>query len=348
MGAAAALGRCAVSTDTAGSGDTAGGRGQGHRAGRPRRALLAGAAAALAAVTAETLGRAAPAQASPGQPVLQSTDNVGNTQRTAVFTTGNNEWAQLAVPDDAGLGSLGIYAHGQDFGVYADTTVGTGVFGIGGGGSPGVQGSSNGDAPGVAGVGGGTNPGVAGTGGAAGGIGVFGGGTAAAAGVQGVGGSNDGTGVAGFGGTNPNGGGGAGVAGTGLGSGAGVIGKGGSAGGDGVTGTAAGTGSGVVGTAAGLGSGVLAQNTGTGPALNVLGLASFNRSGILTFSKGKSSVTKHGIALGADSLIFATLQANVPGTWVQSAVGDVAGSSLTVHLNKAVTTSTRVAWFVIN
>jgi hypothetical protein len=99
---AAALGRCGVSTDTAGSGQ------QGHRAGRPRRALLAGAAAALAAVTAETLGRAAPAQASPGQPVLQSTDNVGNTQRTAVFTTGNNEWAQLAVPDDAGLGSLGI------------------------------------------------------------------------------------------------------------------------------------------------------------------------------------------------------------------------------------------------
>jgi hypothetical protein len=326
MGAAAALGRCAVSTDTAGSGDTVGGRGQGHRAGRPRRALLAGAAAALAAVTAETLGRAAPAQASPGQPVLQSTDNVGNTQRTAVFTTGNNEWAQLAVPDDAGLGSLGIYAHGDNYGVYADSTAGTGVFGIGSGGNPGV-----------AGVGGGTGSGVVGTGGADSGIGVLGEGTAAQAGVQGVGGSFSGPGVAGLGSNNPDGGGGgAGVVGTGFGSGPGVMGTGGS------------VGDGVIGSTSGPGNGVLAQNGGTGPALNVVGLASFSRSGILTFTKGKSSVTKHDIALGADSLIFATLQANVPGTWVQSAVGDVAGNSLTMHLNKAVTTSTRVAWFVIN
>jgi hypothetical protein len=36
------------------------------------------------------------------------------------------------------------------------------------------------------------------------------------------------------------------------------------------------------------------------------------------------------------------------GVWVRSAVPDVAHGSFTVHLNKAVTASTAVAWFVVN
>jgi len=237
-----------VSTDTADSGQQRG------RASGSRRGLLTAAAAALGVVAVETLGSAVPAQASAGNPVLQSTDNGGNTKRTGVFTTGNNEWGVLADPNTSGKGSLGVYGHGQDFGVYADTAgTGTGVYGGGGGD---------------------------------GGTGVYGAGT--------------------------------------------------------------GTGPGVIGTAPGAGSGVLAENTGTGPALTVSGRAFFSTAGVLTVSAGQSSVTKTGVTLTGSSLLFATLQQNHSGVWVQSAVPDVAGSSFTVHLNKAVAASTTVAWFTIN
>jgi hypothetical protein len=93
---------------------------------------------------------------------------------------------------------------------------------------------------------------------------------------------------------------------------------------------------------------VLAENTGTGPALTVSGRAFFSTAGILTVSAGESSVTKTGVTLAGSSLLFATLQQNHSGVWVQSAVPDVAGSSFTVHLNKAVAASTTVAWFTIN
>ena len=54
------------------------------------------------------------------------------------------------------------------------------------------------------------------------------------------------------------------------------------------------------------------------------------------------------MTLTGSSLILATLQQNQSGVWVQSAVPDVAGNSFTVHLNKAVTASTTVAWFTVN
>jgi hypothetical protein len=38
----------------------------------------------------------------------------------------------------------------------------------------------------------------------------------------------------------------------------------------------------------------------------------------------------------------------VPGVYVQSAVPDVSEGSFTIHLSKAVPTSTTVAWFVVN
>jgi hypothetical protein len=115
-----------------------------------------------------------------------------------------------------------------------------------------------------------------------------------------------------------------------------------------VYGAGTGTGPGVIGTAPGAGSGVLAENTGAGPALTVSGPAFFSTAGILTVSAGKSSVTKTGVTLTGSSLLFATLQQNHSGVWVQSAVPDVAGSSFTLHLNKAVAASTTVAWFTIN
>ncbi len=54
------------------------------------------------------------------------------------------------------------------------------------------------------------------------------------------------------------------------------------------------------------------------------------------------------MALTAASLVLATLQQDKAGVWVRSAVPNIAGSSVTVHLSKAVTASIKVAWFVIN
>ena len=59
-------------------------------------------------------------------------------------------------------------------------------------------------------------------------------------------------------------------------------------------------------------------------------------------------MTKTGVALTAASLVLATLQQNRAGVFVQAAVPDVSRSSFTIHLNKAVSASTKVAWFVVN
>jgi len=96
------------------------------------------------------------------------------------------------------------------------------------------------------------------------------------------------------------------------------------------------------------GVGVLAENNGGGTALEVTGPSVFSRSGVLTVGGGKSSATKTGVALSAASLVLATLQQDRAGVWVRSAVPNVAGSSFTIHLSKAVTASTQVAWFVVN
>ena len=69
---------------------------------------------------------------------------------------------------------------------------------------------------------------------------------------------------------------------------------------------------------------------------------------MLTVASGPSKVTKTGVTLTAASLVLATLRQDVAGVWVRSAVPNVAGSSFTVHLNTAVTASTKVAWFVAN
>ena len=63
---------------------------------------------------------------------------------------------------------------------------------------------------------------------------------------------------------------------------------------------------------------------------------------------GTSKATQTGVALTAASLVLATVQQDAAGVWVRSAVPNVAGSSFTIHLSKAVTASTKVAWFVVN
>jgi hypothetical protein len=94
--------------------------------------------------------------------------------------------------------------------------------------------------------------------------------------------------------------------------------------------------------------GILAENTTGATALQVAGKAVFSRSGVLTVAAGSSSGTVTVVALTSASLVLATVQQDRSGVWVRSAVPNVAASSFTIHLSKAVSASTRVAWFVLD
>jgi len=297
------------------------GKGNGRPAGgdrRPRRELLAGAAAVLGVVTAETLGHAAPAQATQGSAVLLGQDNTGATARTGIFDTGGES------------------------AVLADPATHAGVIGQASGNGHGVQGSGAGSGSGVAGSGGGGGgAGVTGTGGANG-TGVIGNGDGFGSGVVGNAGGGDAHGVQGFGsGT------GSGLVGTGGASGPGMVGSG-KGNGAGVVGIGAGSGAGVEGIGGAKGVGVLAESSAGGTALQTTGRAVFSRSGVLTVAAGSSKVTKTGVALTSASLVLATLQQDVAGVWVRSAVPNVTAKSFTVHLSKAVSATAKVAWFVVN
>ena len=52
------------------------------------------------------------------------------------------------------------------------------------------------------------------------------------------------------------------------------------------------------------------------------------------------------INLGRASMVLATLQQDLDGIWVRSAVPDPEGSKFTIHLNKAAPKHVKVAWFV--
>jgi hypothetical protein len=182
---------------------------------------------------------------------------------------------------------------------------------------------------------------------------VTGSGNTSGDGVVGYGGAAGGAGVHGVAlsnvGNNADG-----VVGEGAGSGNGVAGYGGANGGTGVLGAGAGQspdppGNGIHGlTSDARGAGVIAENTAGGTALRAIGTAKFSRSGKLTIRAGSSEVTKTGVPLTAASLILATLQQNVSGVYVQAAVPNVSGSSFSIHLNKAVSASINVAWFIVN
>jgi len=81
----------------------------------------------------------------------------------------------------------------------------------------------------------------------------------------------------------------------------------------------------------------------------VQGPAAFSRSCILTIKAGQSTGKKTGITLTPASFVLATIQGNVAGVHVQG-VTLVTGSpgSFTIHLNKTVSTCTKVAWFAVN
>jgi hypothetical protein len=366
------------------TGDQNGGMPAADRTRKSRRGVLAGAAGALAAVAVETTARVTPAQAANGDPVVQGADNGPTTSRTMVFTASNEQFASLCDFGSHGKGSVGVFGHGFNAGLYGESDgigvqgasfFSVGVSGAGGGANgTGVSGLGSGTGTGVSGAGGPFGIGVFGVGGAQGngqndaGAGVKGTGGGAGAGVSGVGGPDKGIGVHGTGGgqfaTGVQGDGGAsgiGVAGNGgAGNGnVGVLGAGNVDNGIGVWGTGQGTGAGVLGTCingpavhgkadSATAIGMLAENTAGGVAFQASGTARFSRSGVLVVRAGNPAVTKTGVALTAGSLVLAALQENRAGVFIQSAVPDVAASSFTIHLNKPVTADTKVAWFIVN
>jgi hypothetical protein len=99
------------------------------------------------------------------------------------------------------------------------------------------------------------------------------------------------------------------------------------------------------------GTGVSASS-GAGTALAVDGTATFSRSGIATIPSGDNVVTVTGVPLTSTSLVLATLQQlrtiGFALTTVAAVVPNPASSSFVIYLNQNVSTSTSVAWFVVN
>jgi hypothetical protein len=108
---------------------------------------------------------------------------------------------------------------------------------------------------------------------------------------------------------------------------------------------------GVYGLTTSGGTGVRASEAfdGTGVALQVVGPATFTRSGISSIAAGKTSKTVTGVPLTALSLVLATVQNNA-GVSVAFVVPSVSGSSFSINLNKAVPVgkTAKVGWFVVN
>ncbi len=93
------------------------------------------------------------------------------------------------------------------------------------------------------------------------------------------------------------------------------------------------------------GTGVYAK-AATGTALYVNGKAGFSRSGRVAITAGHSSVSKSLAGVTTSSLIIAVVQTRRTGYYLVAAVP--AAGKFTVYLNKAVTGTTYVAYFVVN
>jgi hypothetical protein len=277
---------------------------------RTRRHLLAGGAAAVGAVAAEALTRATPASAANGNPII-----IGQLNQASSNTSVNDNGGDTAF---TALGTASGTA------LEGDAVNGTGVSGTSVSGT-GVSGTTGSTAAGAAAVTGeitSVSPG------------------ALSAAVRGT---NDGTGANGIGVHGSHAGDGWGVYGTSRG-GIGVFGN--VPAGTGVEGSGSTGVFGVAGTQQGVG--VLAQNNGGGPALKVEGVAAFSRSGVATVPAGKSQVSQ-SLPLTSASFVLATIQGNVTGLYVRGVtIATGASGSFTIHLSKAVTSNTHVAWLVVN
>jgi hypothetical protein len=317
-----------------------------------RRIRVAITVVAVAAGTALFIG-------TPGAVAIQSQPVLAGAQNTANFETLIVNENRVSLPTclalnpylDSGLVACGYYgvqglgSGANGAGVFGKNTglTGIGVHGVTGGTGSGVFGEATANGVGV--VAKSTN----GTGVVA--TALNGSGVRATGGSYGVyGTTTTGTGVYGTTST------GTGVYGS-TGTGTGVVGVNFGATGIGVNGKTFGSGSAVYGESINNGVAVFGKSTnGTalrgdspnGTALQVNGKAKFSRSGVLTLAASASSITKTGVPLTAASYVLATLQTNTLGLFIQGAVPNPAGSSITIYFSKAAPIGTRVAWFVVN
>jgi hypothetical protein len=95
------------------------------------------------------------------------------------------------------------------------------------------------------------------------------------------------------------------------------------------------------------GVGVYASAVG-GYAIQAKGLTVFSRSGKVSFAAGQSARTITGFPIIPDTLVVATIQGDVAGTWVRGVTLNEAGDTFTIRLNKAAPKALKVGWFIVN
>jgi hypothetical protein len=92
---------------------------------------------------------------------------------------------------------------------------------------------------------------------------------------------------------------------------------------------------------------VYAEATG-GAAIVAHGLTEFSRSGQAAFSKGQLTRTLTAGRIAGRTLVVATIQGDVAGTWVRGVTVNVSAQKFTIRLNKAAPKALKVGWFVVN
>jgi hypothetical protein len=95
-------------------------------------------------------------------------------------------------------------------------------------------------------------------------------------------------------------------------------------------------------------TGVGVEASAGGVALNVMGVAAFDRSGVATVKTGQASVKVKVTPLSGSSLVLATVQQSAGGCSVRCAEPDPGSESFTITLDKKAPVNVRVAWFVLN
>jgi hypothetical protein len=83
-------------------------------------------------------------------------------------------------------------------------------------------------------------------------------------------------------------------------------------------------------------------------ALVTYGKVAMSRSGVATVPAGGKSVQVPSAAVTGASYVLATLQASRAGAWVTAAVVNTTSDSITIYLNKVVSSATKVAWLVLD
>jgi hypothetical protein len=86
----------------------------------------------------------------------------------------------------------------------------------------------------------------------------------------------------------------------------------------------------------------------TAVALQVIGKAEFSRSGVAVVPAGQDRIVVNVAQLTADSFALATLQQQRSGIHVTAVTQQLAASTITIRLSKALASSAKVGWMVLD